>query len=400
MKGNQMSSQPVTYSYDFNRAISKTGELLRKLKDAGYTVVVSGCVGGVPAMASGVLMWRVLENHKKYIDAIRTSSGSGIPYALATTGMSSEEIERKLCALELRSFVEDIGLFAEHNQAKGLIGAVNDLIAYYVDAYNAGSVVVRNLTDYRGIIIGDLMCRELARNLTTNSFVDTFPKFEVVACRLKGFVPTVFSAETTPHVSISEAVTASSSIYQVFRPRRIDGVEYVDGAEYEAMPLRSIVDSHIRRGLNPEKLFILGLFVHRAPWRIPDRRHVLAMDEYRATFRHQDNFKDHLEDLRYDIRFRGVKYIMLEVDATDVSIPSPEPFPALWELGGTLRRIRKLFAKLMNKGQVERLLRGVSIFLYNELNPQHLPYYLDSFNKKLEKKLLDGISNFDSKFTL
>ena len=51
----------------------------------------------------------------------------------------------------------------------------------------------------------------------------------VVACRLDTWERMVFGADTRPSVSIPDAVAASSAIPIVFKPVRIDGVDYVDG---------------------------------------------------------------------------------------------------------------------------------------------------------------------------
>jgi NTE family protein len=51
----------------------------------------------------------------------------------------------------------------------------------------------------------------------------------VMACQLDTWERKVFSAETRPKVSIPDAVAASSAIPIVFKPVRINGVDYVDG---------------------------------------------------------------------------------------------------------------------------------------------------------------------------
>lgn len=51
----------------------------------------------------------------------------------------------------------------------------------------------------------------------------------VVACQLDTWQRAVFGRDFSPRVSIPEAVAASSAIPIVFRPVRIDGIDYVDG---------------------------------------------------------------------------------------------------------------------------------------------------------------------------
>ena len=66
----------------------------------------------------------------------------------------------------------------------------------------------------------------------------------VVACRLDTWERTVFGAGTSPKVSIPDAVAASSAIPILFRPVRINGVDYIDGGVKGA----AAVDVAIDRG--------------------------------------------------------------------------------------------------------------------------------------------------------
>ena len=66
----------------------------------------------------------------------------------------------------------------------------------------------------------------------------------VVACRLDTWERTVFGAGTNPKVSIPDAVAASSAIPIVFKPVRINGVDYIDGGVKGA----AAVDVAIDRG--------------------------------------------------------------------------------------------------------------------------------------------------------
>ena len=66
----------------------------------------------------------------------------------------------------------------------------------------------------------------------------------VVACELDTWQRTVFGRDTAPRVSIPEAVAASSAIPIVFRPMRINGIDYVDGGVKGA----AAVDVAIDRG--------------------------------------------------------------------------------------------------------------------------------------------------------
>jgi NTE family protein len=75
-------------------------------------------------------------------------------------------------------------------------------------------------------------------------FAEIEKELYVVACRLDTWERMVFSAETRPRVSIPDAVAASSAIPIVFKPVRIDGVDYVDGGVKGA----AAVDVAIEKG--------------------------------------------------------------------------------------------------------------------------------------------------------
>ena len=178
-------------------------------------------------------------------------------------------------------------------------------------------------------------------------------------------------------------------------PQIIGDIEYEDAAKSEPLPLRSIVEDHIKSGLDPDKLIIIGFFVHTfrnvAP--PPSRRHMLAMNHHNGTSEHRDKFFDH----KLILDFMKIKHIIIEFNSTNVQPPMP-PFPELQGLGTGLRKARKIFAKMLNATELERLLRGVAIFLYQEINTEHIPYYLDSFDKVAEEKLIKKIRLFREKY--
>ncbi|MBI2035693.1 MAG: patatin-like phospholipase family protein [Candidatus Liptonbacteria bacterium] len=368
-------------------------KLLKKLKEDGHTIVLSGSIGAIPAIASSIIIWKLLEPYKNYFDAIRAASGSSIPLAFAATGMPPDEIRSKMSLITLKDVVEDIGLFAEHNEGKGLRGKLKDLIAYYTDAFNAAGILMRHLTDGVGIIKGDNMAKLIASNLPVNNFGNTYPKLEVVATDFNTLRPYIFSASTTPEVLISEAATASCAMRGIFMPRSIQGAEYIDAAQCEPLPLLSVLNSHLAKGLDPKKLFILGFFVHTFSRKAPEKRHYLALDRHYGRAAHKDLFQLHKQILHH----HGVKFIILELDTEKVVLPPPEEFPDLSDLGINWRGIRKLFARFANKSQVERLLRGVSIFLYEEINLRHLPCFIEALEPEINRKLLEKVQQF--KFT-
>jgi NTE family protein len=73
-------------------------------------------------------------------------------------------------------------------------------------------------------------------------FAEIEKELYVVACRLDTWERMVFSAETRPKVSIPDAVAASSAIPIVFKPVRIDGVDYIDGGVKGAAAVDVAID--------------------------------------------------------------------------------------------------------------------------------------------------------------
>ncbi|MGC8461740.1 MAG: patatin-like phospholipase family protein [Candidatus Dormibacteria bacterium] len=69
--------------------------------------------------------------------------------------------------------------------------------------------------------------------LTSRTYTDDFSQLDsdlfVVTCALDTEQRVVFSRHQHPHVPISQAVTASSAVPMLFKPVRIDGIDYVDG---------------------------------------------------------------------------------------------------------------------------------------------------------------------------
>ena len=85
-----------------------------------------------------------------------------------------------------------------------------------------------------GIFDNRDLVRFLARLLAREGFSDDFrrltPELHIVACALDSGQRVVFSAfNERAHVPISTAAAASSAIPILFRPVRVEGVDYVDG---------------------------------------------------------------------------------------------------------------------------------------------------------------------------
>lgn len=363
-----------------------------KLKEGGYTIYAVGSVGSIPAIAAALSLLHVIGPLRKYLTAARLGSGATIPWSLWASGISSEIVRKMLTRLHLKDVVEDIGFFAEHNETKSWLDYIRNLLAYYLSLIYSARTILKHLIDHRvGIVRGDNIRKLLEEGLMTNDFTKTSPPLEIVATGIAGSKIQVFSGETTPEVKISDAVVASCAIRHVFAIQTINGKNFVDAAQKEAVPLLSVIDSHIARGGDPNKLFIIGTFVHTLQREEPTEYHYMETDRYFSNGEHTDKFRAHLELATY----RGAKCMIIEFDATNVVLPSASPFRDLIEeFGVGFRRLRKIIASLFNSGLLEKVLRGVAIHLYREINMQHLPYYLDKFDATIEDKIRRRIENF------
>ena len=367
------------------RAQKRMGEFLHNLKDNGYTVVLVGSVGAIPAIAASLSLWKVIEPHWNCIDSIRTASGSGIPMSLAASGVPASAIQERLTKLKLEDIVEDIGFFVEHTSAKGFFEKSRKIKNYYFSGLRGAFSIIKHLTDERiGIVKGDKIRTLLSENLCSDLFADMNPPFEVVATLLNSRANlSVFSRDTTPNVPVSNAVVASCAVRHIFAIQIIDGKKFIDAAQKESIPLLSVIDSHVAKGRNPKKLFIIGTFVHTLPLEELTAFHFLRLEHYYPGNEHVDMFRKDLALARYT----GAKTMIFELNAAGVALPSFNPFPEFPVFGKSFQEIRKAVAKFLQAEFLEKLLRGTSLYIYNELNMQHLPYYFDDFEAKLYEKI-------------
>ena len=243
--------------------------------------------------------------------------------------------------------------------------------------------MMNHVTDYVGIIQGDVMQQLLARYLISDQFQSTSPTLEVVATRDPQCSRHIFSHQLTPQVPISQAVVASCAIRTVFSIRKIEGQGYIDAAQNDPVPLECVVDDHIRAGKDPDKLFIVGTFVHTfdrlldIPPNLFGRREHYDRHANGKIFFYQ---KDKLVNQR-------IRFLIFELDATKVHLPPANPFSDFPVLGSSLSELRRLFAQLTHRESLERFLRSVSHYLYEQINLQHLSLYLESFEPRLMQKI-------------
>ena len=84
-----------------------------------------------------------------------------------------------------------------------------------------------------GIFDHSSLIKFLHRVLTlpglSDDFRDLACELHIVACALDSDERVIFSRSSNAHVPISRAAAASSAVPMLFRPVRIDGVDYVDG---------------------------------------------------------------------------------------------------------------------------------------------------------------------------
>ena len=358
--------------------------MLQRAKNQGYTIYFVGGAGSIPARAAWLSFWKILEPYRHLIDYFRCCSGPNLIAAPASLGMPAFIIEKIFTRLKIRDAVEDIGFFAEHNQGKGIRGKIRDLWAYFTSGwFKATMTFWRHMVDHRvGIVRGENIKRLLEQNIGTAKFIDTNPKLEVVATEHGSAEPFIFSEEKTPNVPIHEAAVASCAIEHLFAIREIDGEHFVDAAAVESIPIESVIKTHIERGLDPRKLLIIGTFVHTLEKN--NVFHFLARQKDSSSTTQKRLFE--LEK-RLAVSEAGAKIMILEFNANQVILPPADPFSDLEELGKGFRFIRKLLALIFNREAHDKLLRGIAIHLYKEINMAHLKLYLEHFDKVIQNKI-------------
>lgn len=341
--------------------------LFERLKKKGYTIVASGSVGSVKSIAARLIFWKVFEPFIKSIDEIWCESGSTFVDPCIATGMSESEIRAKCFSLMLKDVVVD----------RGVLRAIQEILQHF--------------SEYRGIDSGDLMKYVLAKTLPSDNFYDASPKLRIVASKLNGIIPTVFSENTNPPVKISDAAVASSAIKNIIAPQVINGEEYIDAAEYEPIPLRTVLEEHIKNGGDPRKLFIIGTFIHSFPREAPrpGERDYFKMQPYFSSFQQLHYYRSS----RREVALRGVKTLIFEFDATKVVIPN-DSFTALPLFGKGIRTTKKILGRITKRRYPEKLLKGITDYFDRELNPQHIHYYCEAFENGIDKKIKDNIEKF------
>src|SRR5262249_44964959 len=84
-----------------------------------------------------------------------------------------------------------------------------------------------------GLFTSDELQRYLARLFAVDGLSDDFAELQrelhIVSCAIDTGERVVFSRDSDRQVPISSAVAASGAIPVLFKPVRIDGVDYVDG---------------------------------------------------------------------------------------------------------------------------------------------------------------------------
>ena len=97
-----------------------------------------------------------------------------------------------------------------------------DIVWLFLDALPAGFYDNKSLELYIGRVLDSLG--------KSNHFEDLDRELYIIATDLDNGQRAVFSKEAHPHVPIGRAVAASSAVPVLYKPVRIDGHDYVDGA--------------------------------------------------------------------------------------------------------------------------------------------------------------------------
>ena len=164
--------------------------------------------------------------------------------------------------------------------------------------------------------VGEFMREILELAEMPVDFAQIDKELYVVACQLDTWERTVFSAETRPAVSIPDAVAASSAIPIVFKPVRINGVDYVDGGVKGAAAVDVAIDKGAELIVVVNALAPLDLrgvkdstFLHRFGRSIADLG-IKGVANQVARGILKDTLTDHIRLLRQ--RHPGVDIVVIE----------------------------------------------------------------------------------------
>ncbi len=225
---------PTLAGDDLERWREQFSPLLRFLRRKRVVVALSG--GGM-AMPCHVSVLRVLELLGVSVDRIYGSSAGAVIGGLRAAGLTVAELEQAM--LDITDPDELFGFAARHPAMRLVAGEV-------VRAFAGRSFE-------RAGIYGSARLDEYLRNLLQRyvggspSLSELSTPFSCVAFdmgtgnpdpqRREKTAKRVFSCETAPDLSLTEAIGASMAMPGTLPPKKIDGRFYIDGATVEHLPI-------------------------------------------------------------------------------------------------------------------------------------------------------------------
>jgi len=219
---------------DLDRWKERFSPLLRFLRRKRVVVALSG--GGM-AMACHVSVLRVLELLDVPVSAIYGTSAGAVVGGLSAAGLSVRELEQTM--LDITDPDELFGFAARHPAMRLIAGEVVRALAgrSFERASIYGSARLEGYL--RGLMqrhVGGIpRFRDLETPFSCVAFDIGTGKPE--PARREKTTKRVFSAATSPELSISDAISASMAIPGTLPPKKIGNRFHIDGATVEHLPI-------------------------------------------------------------------------------------------------------------------------------------------------------------------
>ncbi len=219
--------------------------------------VVLALSGGGMAMPAHISLLRVLELLDVRPSRIYGTSAGAVIGGLRASGMTTDEIETAM--LEIRSADELFGFAARHPALRLVTGAIKRSIVGHTFK-EAGIYDLQRVEGH----VEKILMKYVGRVPKMSELPMSFHCLAVdIGTGSEAGLPvrkTVFSAETTPDVPVTDAIGASMSIPGVITPKRIGDHYYIDGAAVEHLPILVALNDwrRRRRRFLPRRLAIIA----------------------------------------------------------------------------------------------------------------------------------------------
>jgi len=241
---------------DLDRWRERFRPLLRFLRRKQIVLALSG--GGM-AMPCHVSILRVLELLSIRPERIYGTSAGAVIGGLYAAGIETADLEEVM--LDIKSADELFGFAAKHPTLRLVTGAVRRHIlgtspdqAGIYDLTRVEDYVARTITEYVGAVP---LLGELATPFSCVAFdIGTGHPDELT---LETARKVVFSDESHPELSLSDAIGASMSIAGVLTPKKIAGRYHMDGATIEHLPIAVAHHDWLRSRRRRRPLVILAV---------------------------------------------------------------------------------------------------------------------------------------------